>query len=1065
MQTPGKPIEKILASLQERAKELNCLYTVDELISQPEVPLDDVLHQIVEAIPPGFQYPDVCQAKIVIEDRTYTPRHFRETPWELCASIRAHGEVIGRVCVYYLQQMPAEDEGPFLKEERRLMTTIAERLGYLLAHRTLSRALESWESTTVASEKTTRPEWWVILEFLRRTDHHLLLRLSRKMINHLCWSGVEAARRLLARFSPDERSGSGGFLDDNRPIHKHDLGVLHQLSNQTFNIAANNLSDQEIMSLLQRWIKEDKAGFIVNTLESMESSLAEIIGAVERFEHISINESELPPPVRKSLRASLVRRIFTEDLGFINVAKNFVSISDFYDLLRHIIFPPKSHGKLGGKSAGLFLAINVVRKSDEFAALLGDIKVPKTWYITSDALLQFVHYNNLEDLFSRKYLHIDQIRQDYPHVVQVFKNSHFPPEIVQGLSHVLDDLHDMPIIVRSSSLLEDRTGSAFSGKYKSLFLANQGTKKERLAALLDAIAEVYSSIFSPDPIEYRAERGLLDVHEEMAIMIQEVVGTKIGPYFMPTFAGVAFSNNEFRWSPRIKREDGLLRMVPGLGSRAVDRTSNDYPVLVAPGQPGLKANTTPDEVLRYAPQWIDVLNLERNCFETINARELFREWAHEIPGIEHVLTLYEDGRLRRLPKFLMDGRTNELVATFDGLVEDTPFVQQISALLRVLREKLGSPVDIEFASDGKDFYLLQCRPQSHGEESVRSPIPNDIPPDKMIFSANKYISNGRVPDITHIVLVDPDAYAKIADLDRLRLVGRAVGRLNAILPKRQFVLMGPGRWGSRGDIRLGVSVTYSDINNTAMLIEIARQKGSYVPDLSFGTHFFQDLVEANIRYLPLYPDDQGAMFNESFFVHAENVLAELLPDLSDLDDVVQVIDVPATTGGLVMRVLLDGDEDEAVAFLAPPVKFIESVPATKSKRQQPTMHENHWRWRLRMAERIAAKLDPERYGVVGFYVFGSTKNATAGPGSDIDVLVHVRGTDAQVEDLRLWLDGWSRCLAEMNFLRTGHETPAGLLDTHFVTDEDITNQTSYASKINAVTDAARALPLGTAVDN
>ena len=194
-----------------------------------------------------------------------------------------------------------------------------------------------------------------------------------------------------------------------------------------------------------------------------------------------------------------------------------------------------------------------MRKSTEFADALGTIRIPKTWYLTSDGILDFIEYNQLEDLYNRKYLEIDQVRREYPHVIQVFKNSHFSPEIVKGLSLALDDLADRPLIVRSSSLLEDRVGAAFSGKYKSLFLANQGTKAERLSALLDAVAEVYASVFGPDPLEYRAERGLLDVHEEMGILLQEVVGSRVGKYFLPTFAGVAFSNNEFRWSARIKR--------------------------------------------------------------------------------------------------------------------------------------------------------------------------------------------------------------------------------------------------------------------------------------------------------------------------------------------------------------------------------------------------------------------------------------------------------------------------------------------------------------------------------
>src|SRR5438270_1900362 len=219
-------------------------------------------------------------------------------------------------------------------------------------------------------------------------------------------------------------------------------------------------------------------------------------------------------------------------------------------------------------------------------------------------------------------MEIDQVRQEYPHLVALFKRSSFPSEFAKGLALALDDLGDVPLIVRSSSLLEDRPGSAFSGKYKSLFLGNQGSKEERLAALMDAITEVYASIFGPDPTEYRAERGLLDVHEEMGIMIEEVVGMKVGKYFLPACSGVAFSNNEFRWSSRIKRTDGLIRLVPGLGTRAVDRVADDYPVLIAPGQPTLRANVTVDEVLKYSPKRVDVINLETNAFETVSTHQL-----------------------------------------------------------------------------------------------------------------------------------------------------------------------------------------------------------------------------------------------------------------------------------------------------------------------------------------------------------------------------------------------------------------------------------------------------------
>jgi hypothetical protein len=183
----------------------------------------------------------------------------------------------------------------------------------------------------------------------------------------------------------------------------------------------------------------------------------------------------------------------------------------------------------------------------------------------------------------------------------------------------------------------------------------------------------------------------------------------------------------------------------------------------------------------------------------------------------------------------------------------------------------------------------------------------------------------------------------------------------------------------------------------------------------------------------------------------------LAPEFADLAGVVRVIDVPKASGGRVLRVHMNGESDEAIAFLAPPGSSAEDAVAV-SELAEPVQGQD-WRWRMRMAEQIARRVDADRLGVAGMYIFGSTKNATAGPGSDIDLLVHVRGTPEQRRALSEWLAGWSACLAELNYLRTGtvHE---GLLDVHFVTDEDIATQTSYAAKIGAVTDAARRLPLG-----
>jgi hypothetical protein len=429
----------------------------------------------------------------------------------------------------------------------------------------------------------------------------------------------------------------------------------------------------------------------------------------------------------------------------------------------------------------------------------------------------------------------------------------------------------------------------------------------------------------------------------------------------------------------------------------------------------------------------------------------------EYPAIANLISIFEDNRMRAPNVFNLDFGGDDVVFTFEGLVTRTPFLNQMRSLFALLRNTMRTPVDIEFACDGKHFYLLQCRPQSYSLESVPAPIPRDLPESQIIFSANRYVSNGKTADITHIVYVDPDGYGELTSLADLQAVGRAVSHLNKILPKRRFILMGPGRWGSRGDIKLGVSVTYSDINNTAILIEMARKTGGYAPDLSFGTHFFQDLVESGIRYLPLYPDDAGTIFQESFLKNSPNILPILLPEFAVLAPTVRVIDVPRTTGGRVLRVLMNADQEEAVGILALPGE-IEILPAPQAE-PASRLHGDNSRWRIRMAQKIAAELDAERFGVKAVYVIGSTKNGTAGPDADIDIIIHFDGPPALKHELELWLEGWSLALAEMNYLRTGHKRRS-LLDIRFVTHQDIVRKAGVAAKIGAVTDPARCLTLG-----
>jgi len=917
MRDEKKPAEQLLEDLHERAKELNCLYQIEELMNRPEPVLEDICHSIVKFIPPGWQYPEICRAKIILEGQIYTSPDFTATEWSQSANVIVQDKKVGVIYVYYIQEMPFEDHGPFLKEETKLIETIANRLGHFIHYQKMKIVFKEMKSVKRHESTQKDGEWHVVLDLLKQTDKNLFLSISHKMLNFLCWSGIAEAEELRKSAGDDPDIDEEEERDSNRPHQKRGFSISTELTDKIFEIASKFLSDEDILDRIQHWIQEDKLSFLVQVI-NRNLSLSNVADAIRRYHHIENEGVELHSTSRKGVQVSLIRRFLSSQLPYIMIAKNYMKIDDFHEMLEKVIFSSESHGKLGGKSAGLILASHIIKKSTEYSKSIGQVKIPRTWFITSDMILHYMQYNNFAEVVEQKYKDINQIRFEYPHIVHTFKNSHFPPEMIAGLSVALDDFEDRPLIVRSSSLLEDGVGTAFSGKYKSLFLANQGTKKERLTALLDAIAEVYASTFGPDPIEYRVEHGLIDFDEEMGVMIQEVVGNKVGHYFLPLFAGVAFSNNEFRWSPRIKREDGLLRIVPGLGTRAVDRLSDDYPVLIAPGQPNLRVNTTVEETIRYSPKQIDVINLETNSFETIEINDLLKECGGEIPGINKIISVHRDNTIRKPMGMNIDFENDELIVTFEGLISSGTFVKQMQTMLRLLEEKLERPVDLEFAYDGNNFYLLQCRPQSYTDQVVSDTIPKDIPPEKIIFSASRYVSNGRVPDITHIVYIDPQKYGELSSRSDLLEVGRAVSKLNKLLPKRSFILMGPGRWGSRGDIKLGVNVTYSAINNTAVLIEVARQKGNYVPDLSFGTHFFQDLVEADIRYLPLYPDDDGVIFNEDFLLKSKNTLAEVLPGFAALKDTIHLIDVPANTGGQILKILLNADLDEALGILDDP---------------------------------------------------------------------------------------------------------------------------------------------------
>jgi hypothetical protein len=604
-------------------------------------------------------------------------------------------------------------------------------------------------------------------------------------------------------------------------------------------------------------------------------------------------------------------------LAFIGIAKNLFSVADLKAIRHRRI----GRGKIGGKAAGMMLAWKILNlpESNEEMDLKSHVVIPESYFIGADVSYDFVRLNDLHHFMDQKYKTREEIEAEYEQIRQEYIRGRFPDEIVDGLRGILAKVGHNPLIVRSSSLLEDNFGTSFAGKYDSFFCPNQGTPEENLKALLRAITMVYASIFSPDALLYRQQMGLQDYDERMAILLQEVQGERHGDYFFPTLAGVAFSHNPFRWTSKIRPEDGFLRLVWGLGTRAVDRVSNDYPRMVALSHPDLRPEVGAIKIRRYSQTSADVISLAENEFQTRRASELLDM---DFPSARLLVSVDRGDYLQPPPAYDPNLSPRDLVLTFDGLLTKTGFVPLMKAILQTISDRFGRHVDVEFTADIVPGYpepefrihLLQCRPQASRQAGAAFQVPPTVAEADTLFTADHLVPSGCVRRIRHVVFVDPEAYDHIPDeMTRLQLA-RVVGQLNARLERKSFILMGPGRWGST-NLDLGVKVTYADIFNTAMLIEIGLSHGNSAPEASYGTHFFQDLVEAEIHPLALYPDQGDNVFNWGFFRGSPNVLTDLVPDFADYANYVRVIDVPAVAQGRLLEVIMDDEENQALAYL------------------------------------------------------------------------------------------------------------------------------------------------------
>ena len=630
-----------------------------------------------------------------------------------------------------------------------------------------------------------------------------------------------------------------------------------------------------------------------------------VLRQAEKYEALSDEQRAAVDHHLQELIVVLLKSLVSDQLAFIHIARRWFTAADFHMILESRI----GTGKIGGKSAGMLLAYKILQNTAP--DIFSQVHLPRSYFIGADVFYDFMAGNQLEFL-NQKYKTAEQIREEYPKIQEQYASARFPEEIAHQLREILRGVGNTPLIVRSSSLLEDNFGMSFAGKYLSIFCPNQGTLKENLRDLTRAIRQIYASVFGPDALIYRRRVGLLDYDERMAILLQEVHGEQHRQYYFPALAGVAYSYSPIVWNTRLKREDGFMRLVMGLGTRAVDRIAGDYPRMINLSHPQLRPDVTPKAIRYYSQHFVDALDLEKNTLATVPVESLL---GADYPPLRWLVSV-DDGETVHPP--LTIGRSidpKHLVLTFDGLLQRGGFVPLMKTILTRLEQQYEQPVDIEFAVSLRlagdkpnfAFHLLQCRPQNQWNADSREvqSIPTDLPAQDKILLCTRMVPQGRVSQIEYIIHVDPEAYFRLETLEEHTEVARCIGHLNSALEGHPFLLLGPGRWGS-SDSMQGVPVTYADIFNTSALVEVASHTGGFSVEPSYGTHFFQDLVETQIYPLAVYPEEPGDHLNEDFIRKSENQLHKFVSERTPASQCVKVIHIPTERPGHTLDLIMDG---------------------------------------------------------------------------------------------------------------------------------------------------------------
>ena len=576
--------------------------------------------------------------------------------------------------------------------------------------------------------------------------------------------------------------------------------------------------------------------------------------------------------------------MLTKDPHLRVLVKKYMAPRDFFRIRKRMI----GTGMIGGKACGMLLARKIVEVDDP--ELFSHVEPHDSYYIGSDVFYAYIVDNHFWDLKLRQrtdegYFSLAKDMQ------RNFLEGKFSEAIREQFLRMLDYYGPNPIIVRSSSLLEDGFGNAFAGKYESVFCANQGTEEERLLEFEKAVKYVYASTMGLSALDYRLRRGLNKRDEQMALLVQRVSGSHYEGFFMPDAAGVGYSISPYSVSAKADDRAGMLRLVMGLGTAAVDRKQGSYPRLVMLDKPKENISVNDEDRHRYSQRMVDIINTEEGVFES---RDPERLRAFLPRYLQNALFSHDRDAEYRLRERGM--RREVLFISCQGLVAREELMESMRKLLKLVEAVYENPVDVEFTVNqdrNGDFLIniLQCRPLTIGTEHGSVEIPEEPDREVLLESVGTSMGFSRMirPDL--ILYVDPVAYYTMPYAEK-REIAAILGRVNWLFRDKgkDLILFTPGRICTSSP-ELGVPSTFADISGFRAIFEVSESRAGYMPELSYGSHIFQDLVEAEILYSAVFETGTTRTFAPEIIKKCPNRIADFIPAAEKYAEIIGLYEV------------------------------------------------------------------------------------------------------------------------------------------------------------------------------